>query len=65
MDRVEQVNWLRELAVNIAENLGKGTAKELVDYALGEGREPWGIELPEWFDDFDRKSLVIFIDAAL
>jgi len=32
-DRAEQVSWLRELAVNISENLGEGTAEELVEYA--------------------------------
>jgi len=58
-DRVEQVNWLRELAGNIAANLGDGTAEELVEYALSdEGRESWGIEIPEWFDDHDRGLLV-------
>ena len=65
MDRIEQVNWLRELAVNIAQNLGEGTAEELVEYALGEGREPWGIEIPEWFDARDRELLTEIVAEAL
>lgn len=57
-DRIAQVNWLNELAGNIANNLGEGSAEELVEYALSEeGRECWGIELPEWFDDHDRRLL--------
>lgn len=58
-DRVVQIGWLNELAGNIAENLGQGTAEELVEYALSEdGRESWEIELPEWFDEIDRQYLV-------
>jgi len=66
MDRIEQVNWLRELAVNIAQNLGEGTAEELVEYALSdEGRESWGIEIPEWFDGHDRELLTEIVAEAL
>ena len=58
MDRVEQVNFMYQLAENIAANLGEGTAEELVAYALSdEGRESWGIELFEGFDDADREFL--------
>lgn len=58
-DRVEQINWINEIAANIAENLGDGTAEELVTYALSdEGRAAWGIELPAWFDAHDRALLV-------
>ena len=58
MDRVEQVNFIYQLAENIAANLGEGTAEELVAYALSdEGRESWGIELFEGFDDADRDFL--------
>ena len=57
-DRVEQVNWILQFADSIAQNMGEGTAEELVEYALSdEGREPWGIELPTWFDDHDRRLL--------
>jgi len=65
-DRERQVNWLRGLAANIAENLGEGTAAELVGYALSqEGRESWGIELPNWFDAQDRRLLVRFVGENL
>ena len=58
-DRVQQVNAIGELAANIADNLGEGTAEELVEFALSdEGRTSWGIELPEWFDDTDRALLI-------
>ena len=62
MDRAAQINWIRELAENLSQNMGYQwgpTAKEVVDYALSdEGRESWGIEIPEWFDDYDRELLV-------
>lgn len=64
-DRVQQVNWISELAGNIAENLGEGTAEELVEYALSdEGKESWGIEIPTWFDDHDQKLLTALVQAA-
>ena len=65
-DRTEQVNWLRELAGNIAANLGPGTAEELVQYALSrEGRESWGIEIPQWFDAHDRSLLIQWVGESL
>lgn len=65
-DRVQQVSWLRELAGNIAENLGEGTAEELVAYALSDdGRESWQIAIPEWFDNHDRGLLVQFVGENL
>ena len=63
-DRVEQVNWLRELAVNISENLGEGTAEELVAFAEGEGAV-WGIDWPDWYDKADRALLVELVAEAL
>ena len=66
VDRTQQVNWINELAANIAENLGEGTAAELVEYALSaEGRESWGIELPEWFDAHDRGLLIQAVKRGL
>jgi len=104
MDRIEQVNWIDELAGNIADNLwdgqpgtiqaihydiaswgtnsaymGRGLdpdtgeydvneclAHDLVDYALSdEGRESWGIEFPDWFDDHDRHLLTELVAAQL
>jgi predicted transcriptional regulator len=65
-DRVQQVNWLRELAYNISQNLGEGTPEELVEYALSdEGRESWGIEIPSWFDDHDRGKLIEWVAENL
>ncbi len=64
-DRVRQVNWLNELAANIAANCGSGTAEELVEFALGEGAETWGVVLPSWFDDHDRRLLVDLVRRAL
>lgn len=66
MDRVAQVNWLRQLANDIADNLGTGTAEELVEYALSvEGRTAWNINIPDWFDAHDRGLLVRFVIEAL
>ena len=66
MDRTGQVDWIRNLADNIAANLGEGTAGELVGYALSdEGRESWGIELPDWFDSHDRNLLIRFVAELL
>jgi hypothetical protein len=65
-DRVQQVSWLSELAANIAENLGEGTAEELVEYALSdEARASWGLELPAWFDAHDRRLLVDMVEKNL
>lgn len=67
-DRVAQVNWLRELAANIANisPAGECTAEEAVEYALSdEGRESWGIEIPGWFDGHDRRKLVEWVAESL
>ena len=64
MYRVQQVNRIRELAENIASNLGEGTAEELVEYALSdEGRESWGIEIE--LDDHDQRMLTRFVAGIL
>ena len=64
-DRTDKVNWLQELAVNISENLGEGTAEELVEYAMSDEGKVWGIEWPEWFDDHDRRLLTEMVAEAL
>lgn len=65
-DRAAQVGWLDELGANIAQNLGEGTAEELVEYALSaEGRENWGIVLPKWFDKQDRALLIKVVRKSL
>ena len=57
-DRFKQMSWLRELAGNIAANLGEGTAEELVEYALShDGLWTWNIEAPSWFDEHDQRLL--------
>ena len=64
MNRTAEVNRIRQLAANIAENLGEGNAEELVNYALSnEGRESWGIEMQ--LDDHDRALLVRFVAENL
>jgi len=64
VDRTAEVNAIRELAANIACNLGEGTAEELVEYALSdEGRESWGIDIE--LDDHDRRLLVRFVEDNL
>ena len=64
MDRVQEINRIEELAQNIAQNLGEGTAEELVEYALSdEGRESWGIDIE--LDDYDRGLLVQCVAKAL
>ncbi len=66
MSRTEQVRWLNKLAENIVANLGEGTAEERVEYALSdEGRETWGIEIPDWFDDHDRWLLTHSVSRCL
>lgn len=65
MDRVTQVNWINELAANMA-NMGGGTAEEIIEYALSkEGQESWGIDLPDWFDDHDRWLLTQRVAESL
>ena len=64
MDRTAEVNAIRELAFNIASNLGEGSADELVEYALSdEGRESWGIDIE--LDDHDRALLVRCVEDNL
>ncbi len=64
MDRTDEINELRNLAANIAANLGEGTAEELVEYALSdEGRSSWGIDGE--FDDHDRALLIRFVSESL
>jgi len=64
-DRVAQISWLRELATNIAQNLGDGTAEELVEFAMSEDAACWEIDWPEWFDDHDRNLLTEMVAEAL
>ena len=65
-NRTAQVGWLRELAGNIAANLGEGSPLNLVEYALSdEGRESWGITIPEWFDNHDHNLLIGLVGESL
>ena len=64
MNRTEEVNAIRELAGNIVDNLGEGTAEELVEYALSdEGRASWGIDIE--LDIQDQGLLVRFIECMV
>ena len=63
-DRFKQVSWLRELAGDIANHAGEGTAEEMVEYWLSEWREG-GVKLPSWFDDHDRRLLVKMVERRI
>jgi hypothetical protein len=72
MDRVQQVNWLREFAGNIVNmtsvncDLRDVTANEIVDFALSkEGILSWSIELPRWFDKHDKNLLIEMVRDSL
>ena len=61
-NRNAQVDWLKELASNML-TLGEGSPEEIVEYGLSdEGRESWGIELPDWFDQHDCDLLIRFME---
>ena len=62
MTRTDEVDAIRELASNIS-NLGEGTASELVEYALSDGREAWGIDIQ--LDEHDVALLTRFVDEEL
>ena len=64
MSRTDEVDEIRELAGNIASNLGEGTAKELVTYALSDdGRDSWNINIE--LDEVDVELLTEFVAEAL
>ena len=56
-DRVEQVNWLRNVAANIAFSSDdpETSAEDRVAYFCQE------TELPEWFDAHDQNLLVTMV----
>lgn len=58
-DRVQQVNWLQQEAVDIT-NYGEGSAEELVSFW-----ESQDCEKPDWFDSHDRGLLVDLVSAAI
>ena len=65
-ERVTQIDWLRDLAANIASKPDEGTAEELVEYALSdEGRDSWEIKIPAWFTDHDREILTRMVGESL
>jgi len=67
MDRVQQINFLRELAETFANNGNNDvdgvTAAMLVDFWLPEVEEEDG--LPDWFDKHDRQLLVEYVGEAI
>ena len=65
MNRVAQVNWMRELAGNLVANLGNGTAEEIIEFALSGDAVDWGIETPDWFDAHDRELLTDLVAKRL
>ena len=60
MDRVEQVNWLRDLTANIVFGSANPStsAQERVDYYCET------FELPEWFDGHDKRLLVEWVKES-
>ena len=56
-DRVQQINWLEQEAVDIA-FYGEGSGEELVSFWESQGNEK-----PDWFDDHDRGLLVGYLEA--
>ncbi len=68
MDRVAQINWIRQLAANLTDSAPTEVtvAEDLVAYALSDtGRLEQSIELPEWFDSHDRGLLVEYVQENL
>lgn len=66
-DRVQQVNWIRELAGNMVGISPEGqTAEQIVEYALSdEGSQTWLIDWPAWFDAHDKGLLTRFVRESL
>ena len=58
--REHQLNWLEEVAGDLAHEDSEGTAEEKVTYWL---KETSGV--PEWFDDHDRSLLIEWVDDSL
>ena len=67
-DRVEQCNWLREVASDIVSYSGAESpeqAKEAVDMWLKQDGFVDDIPLPKWFDGHDRQLLVEWVGESL
>ncbi len=63
-DRTEQVNWLKQeaqtiLAYDMSEDQSV-PANELVEFWETQD----GVEMPEWFSNFDRNLLIRFVGEA-
>jgi len=60
-DRVMQIDWIRQTARDIVDNASLpdagASAKALVAWWLLNAEE-----LPDWFDDHDRRLLVDYVD---
>ena len=65
-DRFKQMSWLRELAGDIANHSGVGTAEEMVEYTLHQGHpETDRVELPSWFDEHDHRLLTRMVERRI
>ena len=65
-DRTKQVQWIRDLASNIADWVTSETAEEAVEYARSEeGTRTWDITWPVWFDAHDEQVLIEFVERNL
>lgn len=58
IDRMEQINWIKE-QIDVISYYGEGTAEELVTY--------WekNVKTPEWFDRYDRDLLIKWVAKDL
>lgn len=66
LDRVEQIDWLRQFAANLAEMNADAAAGEIVDYAVSKvGRADLDITLPTWFGCHDMMLLTEYVQEAL
>lgn len=62
-DRDEQVNWLRQLASDLAGNCWQGTADEKVTFWEERVKSGGGSPLPKWYDCHDHQVVVRFMEA--
>lgn len=66
-DRVKQVNWLTELAGDIAAYSGAKTpeqAEEIVGMYLNP-HDAWCLDVPGWFGDHDQRLLIHLVADRL
>ena len=64
MDRNEQVNWLQQLADDLASNNWTGTAEDKLTFWENRvGSIYSGHGIPDWYDAHDHDLVVRFMEA--